>query len=501
MHGPDMGNTLNTAEKPLIEDDGNIRGPSRNENTARYEGILGDRQSQGSFEIPPSRRSPAHLWDNQMGGEDRAAARLRRSMCSLGLGLRARLASRLKFKSKSENSMESTARLYPKVRRALYREGLMEMAQRISTRSVITTTVRRALHQEMCFVMTQQHSSPTMLNLVEKYKEPISNSMSARAPALYALRIVRINIRDEHNASEKQFFIGPWPTFVEAIFLLPALETLELEASRSAEQTAVETRNLRLLLDANRDTLETLELPAELANGLFDAMFTSLRELSLFEYGPIHHTWARALPPQSNLRKLHIEIVSSSSPSPSPVASHLTCSQLYKMRSLTLSNLHPDDPLFSMLPSNLEYLSLVPYPEPFMWRMLPESKIPVNIIPCSAITTILTSSTLGNLVNLDLSYQWESDQAEVSLLALVPRTSPYLESLELNRYGSKGSPFDVVSPLETSLRNLKYLSHLRLNLEKKEGDRYDLCEAMLQEDRVAARKEAVEQLAQSIPSL
>ncbi|KAK0214552.1 hypothetical protein IW262DRAFT_277466 [Armillaria fumosa] len=406
----------------------------------------------------------------------------------------------------------------------------------------------------MDFVITQKRRPLTvpdsnLLYRVEKCQDTVSNLMSATTPALYALHTVRINVGDDHDAYNKQLFMGPWRTFVEAIFLLPALETLELEAPwfsegeafpsltllhanlrrfiyraplawsrqtirtpgygrRSAEQTAVETRNLRLLLDANRDTLdanrdtlEILELPGELADDLLDATFPSLRELSLFGYGPIYHTWARALPPQSNFQKLHIEIVSSSSPSPSPVASHLTCSQLSKMRSLTLSNPHPDDPLFGMLPSNLEHLSLVPYPEPFMLWMLPESEIPVNIIPCSGITTVLTSGVLGNLVSLNISYRWESDQAEVFLLGLIPRTSPYLEFLELNRYGWKGSPFDVLSSLETSFRNLKYLSHLRLNLEKSERDHHDLLMAMLLEDRAATRKEVMEQLAHSIPSL
>ncbi|KAK0502176.1 hypothetical protein EDD18DRAFT_1346753 [Armillaria luteobubalina] len=83
---------------------------------------------------------------------------------------------------------------------------------------------------EMDFVITQQRGRPTMLDLVEKYKEPISNSMSTRAPAFHALHTIQIKVTDEHGADQKQLFIGPWWTFVEAIFLLPALETLELEA-------------------------------------------------------------------------------------------------------------------------------------------------------------------------------------------------------------------------------------------------------------------------------
>ncbi|KAK0440794.1 hypothetical protein EV421DRAFT_1815027, partial [Armillaria borealis] len=266
---------------------------------------------------------------------------------------------------------------------------------------------------------------------------------------------------EDLNYPSKELLMGPWRTLLEAIFLLPALESLELEApcslslvprshlyTRVQEKKrgaiAVETYNLRLLLDANRDSLEILELPGELPDGVLDSPFPSLKELSLFGHGPNCHTWVSALPTQSHLRKLYVEIVSSYSPSPIPIASHLTCSQLAKMRSLTVSNPCPNDPLFKMLPPSLEHLSLIPYPDPFMIEWIPESEIPVKIIPCSAMNAILTAGSFGSLTSLNVAYHWESDRVEISLLNLIAQTSPYLEFLELNRYGRKDSPFGIV---------------------------------------------------------
>ncbi len=317
------------------------------------------------------------------------------------------------------------------------------------------------------------HYNATLVYDVEDYMEVISELMSTTTPSLYALHTVQIRFHHS-NYTCKQLLMGPWRTLIEAIFLLPALESLVLEAPwfaenetfpsltllhtnlrcfvyrapfsssleairtpeygrRSVGQIAAETHNLRLLLDANRDTLEILELPGELADSLLDSPFPSLKELSLFGYGPDRHTLSRALLPVSHLRKLHIETVFSGPPSPIPVSSHITRAQITKLRSLTLSNPCPNDPLFGMLPPNVEHLSLIPYPEPFMLWWTPESKIPVEIVPCSAITAILNSGSFRSLISLNISYLWESDWTEIFLLDLIPQVSPYLEFLELNR--------------------------------------------------------------------
>ncbi|PBK61911.1 hypothetical protein ARMSODRAFT_617287 [Armillaria solidipes] len=154
-----------------------------------------------------------------------------------------------------------------------------------------------------------------------------------------------------------------------------------------------------------------------------------------------------------------------------------------------------------MLPSNIEHLSLISYPEPFILFWAPESEIPVEIVPCSAITTILNSGSFGSLINLNISYRWESDCTEVFFLGLIPQVLPYLEFLGLNRYGRKDSPFGVASSLEKSLQNLRYLSHLRLNLDKSEGHRHDLFKRRMQQNKPATMMQAMRQVALSISSL
>ncbi|KAG7450876.1 uncharacterized protein BT62DRAFT_1001722 [Guyanagaster necrorhizus] len=174
---------------------------------------------------------------------------------------------------------------------------------------------------------------------IEENIEFISEAMTTMAPSLYALHTIHIKISDV-NYIWKQLFMGPWRTLIEAIFSLSALESLELEEApwfagdeafpsftlrhtnlqrflyrapfiwsleairtpeygrRSTGQLTIETHNLRLLLDANRETLEILELPGELVDGLLDPSFPLLRELSLFRYeservihelAPYHH--------------------------------------------------------------------------------------------------------------------------------------------------------------------------------------------------------------------
>ncbi|KAK0506629.1 hypothetical protein EDD18DRAFT_1124265 [Armillaria luteobubalina] len=402
--------------------------------------------------------------------------------------------------------------------------------------------------RELEFVIVQlrpitppRHGSIYQLHHLSDHMEFISEMVNTAAPSLCDLHTVKI-IFEDTNFPYQELLMGPWHTLLESIFLLPALESLELEApwfaedktfpsltlrhnnlrrlvycapfsldpeaictpeygKRTMEQLAVETHNLRLLLDANRDSLEILELPGELADGVLDSSFPSLKELSLFGHGSDCHTWVSALPTQSHLRKLHIEIASNYSPPPIPIALHMTCSQLAELRSLTVSNPCPDDPLFRMLPPNLEHLSLVPYPDPFMIWWIPESEVPVKIVPCSAMNTIITTGSFESLTNLNVAYQWESDLAEISLLKLIVQTSPYLEFFELNRYGKKDSPFDIVSSLETSLRHLKYLSHLRLNLEKCEGKREVLFRTRTRKNMSNTMKEAIEQLSLSISSL
>lgn len=219
---------------------------------------------------------------------------------------------------------------------------------RYDTPNVLGTLIA-SVSRELEFVIVQMRPmTPTrsgsvrlQLHHLKDHMELISEMVNTTAPSLYALHTVQIMFEDL-NYPSKVLLMGLWRTLLEAIFLLPALESLELEAlwfaedkafpsltlrytnlrrfvyrapfscsrkaictpeygKRSAEQTAVETYNLRLLLDANRDSSEISELPGELADGVLDSPFPSLKELSLFGHGPNCHAWVSALPTQSHL--------------------------------------------------------------------------------------------------------------------------------------------------------------------------------------------------------
>ncbi|SJL13874.1 uncharacterized protein ARMOST_17323 [Armillaria ostoyae] len=371
---------------------------------------------------------------------------------------------------------------------------------------------------------------------VRDYLAVISDMIVTVAPSMRAVHTVRFKSED--------IGLGPWRTLLEAVFLLPALESVTIDApwtsraktfssftpchahlrrfiyhapflysletarygKRGPEQVNVEVHNLRFILSSNRESLEVLELPGELADDLLDSPFPSLTELFLFGYAPdsfqLHRALTRALLPVSHILTLQIETASNNtSPLRSQMTSALTRDNIAKLRSLTLSNPFPSDPFFSILPPSLEHLSLTSYPEPFPLLRNDKSRIPVDITSCHVVKTILASGSFTNLRSLSISYRWESNQVESSLFSLIPQTSPYLELLELNRYAWKGDPFDVVSLLETSLHSLKYLSHLRLNIERTAGDPHDLFVAMDDENCRAIAKQSIQKLAISIASL
>ncbi|PBK60649.1 hypothetical protein ARMSODRAFT_1026387 [Armillaria solidipes] len=372
---------------------------------------------------------------------------------------------------------------------------------------------------------------------VKDYLAVISDMIATVALSMHAVHTVRFKFED--------IGLGPWPTLLESIFLLPALESLTINApwtsraeafssftpryahlrrfiyhapffhspetagyeiERGSEQINVEVHNLRLILNSNRGSLEAFELPGELADDLLDSPFPSLKELFLLGYASdpfqLHCALTRALLPVSHIQTLQIETASNNTfPLRSQMTSALTRGNIARLRSLTLSNPLPSDPFFSILPPSLEHLSLTSYPDPFPLPGNPKSRIPVDITSCYALKTILASGSFTNLRSLNISYRWESNQVESSLFSLIPQVSPYLELLELNRYAWKGDPFDVVSLLETSLRSLNYLSHLRLNLESTAGDSYNLFAAMDDENRRAIVMQSIQKLAISVASL
>ncbi|KAK0237975.1 hypothetical protein EDD85DRAFT_952148 [Armillaria nabsnona] len=90
--------------------------------------------------------------------------------------------------------------------------------------------------------------------------------------------------------------------------------------------------------------------------------------------------------------------------------------KLSHLQSLTLSNASPSDPVFSVLPDYLSYLSLNPYPLPYLHPGHSDGAVPVEIMPDIALFQILTSRKFENLETLVISYSWTSRESETALL-------------------------------------------------------------------------------------
>ncbi len=80
------------------------------------------------------------------------------------------------------------------------------------------------------------------------------------------------------------------------------------------------------------------------------------------------------------------------------------------------SNASPSDPVFSVLPDYLSYLSLNPYPLPYLDPAHSDGAVPVEIMPDIALFQILTSRKFENLETLVISYSWNSRESETALL-------------------------------------------------------------------------------------
>lgn len=74
-------------------------------------------------------------------------------------------------------------------------------------------------------------------------------------------------------------------------------------------------------------------------------------------------------------------------------------------------------------------------------------KIPTYIVSSGDLLRILGLGSFSNLDSLELSYHWSGDNYETAILAVLPECSPYLRTLEFNRYEAPGRGLDfMVNP-------------------------------------------------------
>ncbi|KAK0216907.1 hypothetical protein IW262DRAFT_155966 [Armillaria fumosa] len=263
--------------------------------------------------------------------------------------------------------------------------------------------------------------------------------------------------------------------FVYDAFLTPIEHTNRVAGpgKRTSEQCQVETHNLQLILDHCRETLKTLELPAEISAELLRRPFPCLTDLTLRGYSPplpriIHSLWLSAVPLGSTLRNLDLQMIPCKNGVLDEDRSSFPIHWLSHLQSLTLSTINylPNDPILQALPSTVTHLSLNPFPLPLDPDEYDDWKVPTYVVSSGDLLRILGFGTFSNLESLELSYRWSGDNYEMEILAVLPGCSPYLRALEFNRYEAPGRVLDFMLPLQQGLRNLHCLERLSLNLEK-----------------------------------
>ncbi|SJL09181.1 uncharacterized protein ARMOST_12557 [Armillaria ostoyae] len=363
-------------------------------------------------------------------------------------------------------------------------------------------------------------------------------------PHMPALETLRISIAGHRRH-------GVWPSLLQSLRLSVCLKSLEVDAQwrysreslapinldsglalerfvydaslapiehtnreanpgkRTSEQCQVETHNLQLLLDHCRGTLKTLELPAEISAEILRRPFPCLTDLTLRGYSPplprnIHSLWLSAVSLGSMLRNLDLQMIPCRDVVPDEDHSNFPVHCLSHLQSLTLSaiNYMPNDPILQALPSTVTRLSLNPYPLPLDPDECDDWKIPTYIVSGGDLLRILGFGTFSNLDSLELSYRWNGDNYEMAILAALPGCSPYLRTLEFNRYEAPGRGLDFMLPLQQGLRNLHCLEKLSLNLEKIPPPIYVRHLDSFWEDIVSQERNArIRELGACVPSL
>ncbi|KAJ3808900.1 hypothetical protein F5876DRAFT_78281 [Lentinula aff. lateritia] len=320
---------------------------------------------------------------------------------------------------------------------------------------------------------------------------------------------------------------GPWPALLKAIFTTPTLTTCEIldspwrrpeekfsrlmldlprESSRLQKfvyrvpftdcfpresesygrrdkvQGLVELSNLSVLVSLVCDSVEALEIPAELALHLADLPYPKLSELTFRGHEPLHTTdWSMMFHRAPRLRDVHIQtpayfndrlispIISTCSiPHDDPVMRGMS-----NLQSLTISNPFGKNLFFQVLTyANLRTLSLKAFPLPDIvgarW-----SNVHSRVLAGSEVLYILNALQIVSLSTFELSY-WV-DASDVSLLSRIHISFPKLSTLEIHRFrplAKENSENDPLSSMPNTLAKAVNLEHLMMNLDFPERPRH-----------------------------
>ncbi|KAJ4472066.1 hypothetical protein J3R30DRAFT_1026368 [Lentinula aciculospora] len=285
------------------------------------------------------------------------------------------------------------------------------------------------------------------------------------------------------NSAER----GPWPALLKALFTLPTLTTFEIWDSpwrrpeerlshvvldlprqysrlqkfvyrvpftdcfpresesygrRDRMQGSVELANLLVLASLICDSVELLDIPAELALPLADFSYPKMRELVVRGHEPVQPTdWSMIFYNAPRLRNVQLETVS---PEKSTLRSMSPCTPVSSiphddpvmrgvsnLETLSISNPFGKRSFFQVLPyANLTMLSLKAFPLPAItgprW-----SNINSRVLTSSEVLCLLNAVQIVSLSTFELSYC--VDTADHSLLSRIHYSFPSLTTLEMHR--------------------------------------------------------------------
>ncbi|KAJ3713800.1 hypothetical protein C8R42DRAFT_726802 [Lentinula raphanica] len=328
------------------------------------------------------------------------------------------------------------------------------------------------------------------------------------------------------NSTER----GPWPALLNAIFSTPTLTACEIWDSpwrrpeeklnqsildiprertqlkrfvyrvpftecfpresesygrRDKVQGPVELSNLLLLTSLVCESVEVLEIPAELALPLVDCVFPNLRELTVQGHEPLQaFDWSAIFRNAPRLGGIHLQTVHTASnrlttrtprAASRPSYDDFIVRGMSNLESLTLSEICGKERLLSALPyANLRTLSFKAFPLPGVtgsrW-----SNIYPRIPTSSEILCILNTVQIVTLSTFELSYS--VDSSDISLLSRIHSSFPRLSTLEIHRLRPMAKSNSEDDPLiympHTLAKPGSNLRNLKLNLDFPERPRHN----------------------------
>ncbi|OBZ67600.1 hypothetical protein A0H81_12504 [Grifola frondosa] len=216
------------------------------------------------------------------------------------------------------------------------------------------------------------------------------------------------------------------------------------------------------ILEKSRLTLESLTIPAETAqySRMIATTWPSLQEFNLYGFAPDPDVSLLSfLSRTQKLRSLTLKLAQTREYPPFMLwpPGAVANVDLTHLRSFTISYPHPDDTIFSHLPSELQSLSVRDCPRYYIGDTVGEIPKRMPLLSATELLRILRTQVFHHLERLEVVYRADGNDSE--LVEFIVTTFPLLTFLEIHRYPAHG---DETIPLTEIIATLSRLTHLRV---------------------------------------